>query len=134
MPVGITTDGRWLLAGEARKMLEGGALELPDAFEVEGDLVALPSASRASDVDVVIPLLHGPYGEDGTVQGVLELAGLPYVGAGVLASAVGMDKIAMKALFTSAGLANAPRSRCAPGTRSTRSWSVSLPRSAFLVS
>ncbi len=111
VPVGITTDGRWLLAGEARKLLDEPGRVLPAAFAVEGDLVALPSASGADDpeveVDVVIPLLHGPYGEDGTVQGVLELAGLPYVGAGVLGSAIGMDKIAMKAMFVSAGLETA---------------------------
>ena len=58
-------------------------------------------------VDVVLPLLHGPYGEDGTVQGLLELAGLPYVGAGVLGSAVGMDKIMMKRAFAAAGLPHA---------------------------
>jgi D-alanine-D-alanine ligase len=114
VPVGITSDGRWLLAGEAQKMLASGRDSLPSAFAVEGDLVPLPSAARGGEgvevdgeVDVVIPLLHGPYGEDGTVQGVLELAGLPYVGAGVLGSAIGMDKIAMKAMFASAGLENA---------------------------
>jgi D-alanine-D-alanine ligase len=104
VPVGISTDGRWLLAGEAQKMLAGGRDALPAAFAVEGDLVPVPSASRTSEVDVVIPLLHGPYGEDGTVQGVLELAGLPYVGAGVLGSALAMDKIAMKRMFVGAGL------------------------------
>jgi D-alanine-D-alanine ligase len=104
VPVGISTDGRWLLAGEAQKMLAAGRHALPTAFAVEGDLVPVPSASRTSDVDVVIPLLHGPYGEDGTVQGVLELAGLPYVGAGVLGSALAMDKIAMKRMFVGAGL------------------------------
>ncbi len=107
VPVGITTDGRWQLAGEAHKTLASGRAALPAAFAVDGDLVPLPSASGMHDIDVVIPLLHGPYGEDGTVQGVLELAGLPYVGAGVLGSAIGMDKIAMKAMFTSAGLENA---------------------------
>jgi D-alanine-D-alanine ligase len=69
----------------------------------------MPTATNRSSlaVDVVIPLLHGPYGEDGTVQGLLELAGLPYVGSGVLGSAVGMDKRAMKRMFTAAGLPNA---------------------------
>jgi D-alanine--D-alanine ligase len=116
VPVGITTEGRWVLASEAQIMLAAGRDELPAAFAVEGDVVPVPSASRAvvatgadesMDVDVVIPLLHGPYGEDGTVQGLLELAGLPYVGAGVLASAVAMDKIAMKQLFAAAGLETA---------------------------
>ena len=107
VPVGITTDGRWLLAGDAQRMLAAGRDALPAAFAVEGDLVPVPSASRATEVDVVIPLLHGPYGEDGTVQGVLELAGLPYVGAGVLGSAIAMDKIAMKQMFDAAGLETA---------------------------
>jgi D-alanine-D-alanine ligase len=107
VPVGITTDGRWLLAGEAQRMLAAGRDALPASFAVEGDLVPVPSVSRTSDVDVVIPLLHGPYGEDGTVQGVLELAGLPYVGAGVLGSAIAMDKIAMKRMFAGAGLPTA---------------------------
>jgi D-alanine-D-alanine ligase len=97
-------------------MLAAGRDQLPSAFAVEGEIVPVPSASRALtaagadtslDVDVVIPLLHGPYGEDGTVQGLLELAGLPYVGAGVLASAVAMDKIAMKQMFVAAGLETA---------------------------
>ena len=116
VPVGITTDGRWVLASDAQKMLASGRDQLPSAFAVEGDIVPVPSASRAVaatgadtslDVDVVIPLLHGPYGENGTVQGLLELAELPYVGAGVLASAVAMDKIAMKQMFAAAGLETA---------------------------
>lgn len=116
VPVGIMTDGRWVLASDAQKMLAAGRDQLPTAFAVEGEIVPVPSASRAVapagadaslDVDVVIPLLHGPYGEDGTVQGLLELAGLPYVGAGVLASAVAMDKIAMKQMFAAAGLETA---------------------------
>jgi len=111
IPVGITTEGRWLLAGEAQQMLVSGRDALPEAFAVEGELMPVPSASRPAaaplEADVVIPLLHGPYGEDGTVQGVLELAGLPYVGAGVLGSAVAMDKIAMKQMFVGAGLETA---------------------------
>jgi D-alanine-D-alanine ligase len=107
VPVGITTDGRWLLAAGAQRMLATGRDALPAAFVVEGDLVPVPSAQRTSEVDVVIPVLHGPYGEDGTVQGVLELAGLPYVGAGVLGSAIAMDKIAMKQMFAAAGLVTA---------------------------
>jgi D-alanine-D-alanine ligase len=114
VPVGITTDGRWLLAGDAQRMLASGARdELPDGFSVEGELVALPSATPAPDalaVDVVFPLLHGPYGEDGTVQGLLELAGLPYVGSGVLGSAAGQDKVVMKRLFGAVGLPT-PRHR-----------------------
>jgi D-alanine--D-alanine ligase len=107
VPVGITTDGRWQLAGDAQRMLAAGRSALPAAFAVEGDLVPVPTAAGTAAVDVVIPLLHGPYGEDGTVQGVLELAGLPYVGAGVLGSAIAMDKIAMKRMFDAAGLTTA---------------------------
>ena len=108
IPVGITTEGHWLHAGDARRMLEAGRDALPAAFEVRGDLVPVPSPADPGDADVVIPLLHGPYGEDGTVQGVLELAGLPYVGAGVLGSAIAMDKIAMKQMLAAAGLETAP--------------------------
>jgi D-alanine-D-alanine ligase len=107
VPVGITTDGRWLLATDAQRMLAAGARDaLPAALDVRGDAVPVPSASDRGplDADVVVPLLHGPYGEDGTVQGLLELAGLPYVGAGVLGSAIGMDKVVMKRLFGAAGL------------------------------
>jgi D-alanine-D-alanine ligase len=107
VPVGITTDGRWLRAGDAQKMLERGRAALPRAFEVSGEQMPVPTTTNPVDVDVVFPLLHGPYGEDGTVQGLLELAGLPYVGAGVLGSAVNMDKIAMKQMLTAAGLTTA---------------------------
>lgn len=123
IPVAITTEGRWLLAGDAQAALAAGAAALPEAFTVEGVPVgevpdpaepalvpldaAAPGAPPPTDVDVVLPLLHGPYGEDGTVQGLFELADVPYVGAGVLGSALAMDKIAMKAAFTAAGLATA---------------------------
>lgn len=110
VPVGITTDGRWLAGGEAAALMAAGPAALPGAFPVDGDelsslgeLVA-SSGRRGLDVDVVIPLLHGPYGEDGTVQGLLDLADLPYVGSGVLGSAVGMHKGAMKQMFAAAGL------------------------------
>jgi len=115
IPVAITTSGRWLLAEEARAQLQGARDALPAAFAVSGLPVELPSdPGRAAlvplesgapvAVDVVLVLLHGPYGEDGTVQGLLELTGLPYVGAGVLGSAVAMDKIMMKRAFAAAGL------------------------------
>jgi D-alanine-D-alanine ligase len=108
VPVGISTDGRWHLAAGAQQMLDSGARDaLPAAFDVAGEIVPAPTPSqRAGELaaDVVLPLLHGPYGEDGTVQGLLELAGLPYVGAGVLGSAVGMDKIAMKQMLAAANL------------------------------
>jgi len=119
LPVAITTDGRWLFADQARRMIERGRDALPAALPVEGepvselgDLVASgdhdaldgDAVRPGLDADVVLPLLHGPYGEDGTVQGLLELAGLPYVGAGVVGSAVGMDKVMMKRAFAACGL------------------------------
>ena len=120
VPVGITREGRWLLAGEARAALAGSRDALPAAFTVEGApvgeladpgrraLVPLdgdPGAPGAeTPFDVVLPLLHGPYGEDGTVQGLFELAGVPYVGSGVVGSAVAMDKVMMKRAFAAAGL------------------------------
>jgi D-alanine-D-alanine ligase len=101
VPVAITTDGRWLLAESAQRAIAAGAAALPAAFPVDGDVAP---AVGALDVDVVIPLLHGPYGEDGTVQGLLELADLPYVGSGVVGSAVAMDKVMMKRAFAAVGL------------------------------
>jgi D-alanine-D-alanine ligase len=107
VPVAIARDGRWLLPDVSRRVLEGGPLELPDGpFEAVGRPVAL--AARRGEpglaVDVVFPVLHGPYGEDGTVQGLLDLAGIPYVGSGVLGSALGMDKEKMKRMFRDHGL------------------------------
>jgi D-alanine--D-alanine ligase len=101
VPVAITTDGRWLLAEAAQAAIEAGPKALPGAFVVDGPVAP---AVGALDVDVVVPLLHGPYGEDGTVQGLLELADLPYVGSGVVGSAVAMDKVMMKRAFRAAGL------------------------------
>jgi D-alanine-D-alanine ligase len=101
VPVAITTDGRWLLADSAQRAIAAGPAALPSAFSVDGDVAP---AVGALDVDVVFPLLHGPYGEDGTVQGLLELADLPYVGSGVVGSAVAMDKVMMKRAFVWAGL------------------------------
>ena len=109
VPIGISKEGRWRVGAGAQKMLpevikDGHAVLLPADPNV-GALVPLDeSRSGALPVDVVFPVLHGTFGEDGTVQGLLELAGLPYVGAGVLASAVGMDKDVQKRLFRHAGL------------------------------
>ncbi|MDX6475591.1 MAG: D-alanine-D-alanine ligase, partial [Gaiellaceae bacterium] len=97
LTVEIDRDGRWQLPS-ARETLEPGSKNEPGS-----ELARLPSkevARALSDVDVVFPVLHGPFGEDGTVQGLLELANVPYVGAGVLASAVGMDKAVMKLVFS----------------------------------
>src|SRR5580698_6162739 len=98
VPIGIAKDGRWLVGGGTLKLLadvlkSGDRVVLPPD-PTAGSLVPLGSGSGQSSVsvDVIFPVLHGTFGEDGTVQGLLDLAGLPYVGAGVLASAVGMDK------------------------------------------
>ena len=116
IPIGITKEGRWIVSGDPLATLTGGALRidqgdciLPADPTHQGALLTLGSATEApAPIDVVVPVLHGPFGEDGTVQGLLELAGIPYVGSGVLASAVGMDKGAMKAIFRDAGLPVAP--------------------------
>jgi D-alanine-D-alanine ligase len=109
VPVGITHDGHWLVpddfASAVRDGLEAAPGQpvclLPDPTR-PGLLVG--DGERVIPVDVAFPVVHGPYGEDGTIQGLFELAGLPYVGAGVAASAVGMDKELMKAVFAQAGL------------------------------
>ncbi len=131
----IEKDGRWALADRppttvsAAEVIEQARLEAarPSRSGREVHLMARPSdetilsidrrSSREDEghavvtglnLDVIFPVLHGPYGEDGTIQGLLELANVPYVGAGVLASAVGMDKAVMKVLFAAAGLPNCP--------------------------
>ncbi|MEM7142005.1 MAG: D-alanine--D-alanine ligase family protein [Actinomycetota bacterium] len=107
-PVGITRDGQWVLAEAAMKALADGADGLPARLTADGPEVdALPMLSGPTPSDgptVVLPILHGPMGEDGTVQGLLELAGVPYVGAGVLASALCMDKVAAKNHLAAHGL------------------------------
>ncbi|WP_433710806.1 D-alanine--D-alanine ligase family protein [Nocardia sp. CA-084685] len=117
VPIGITRDGAWVLGGSEVAALgfkddalpavdsSGTALTLAADPSRSGSLVALddPSAALGS-VDVVFPILHGPFGEDGTLQGMLELAGVPYVGPGVLASAAGMDKEFTKKLLAAEGL------------------------------
>lgn len=121
VPIGITRDGRWLVGGDPLRALAAVSrlpLESENADESEDSRSSMP-ASITDDVraiapthvvgelDVVFPVLHGPNGEDGTVQGLLELAGIPYVGCGVLASAVAMDKPTAKRLFAWAGLPQA---------------------------
>jgi D-alanine-D-alanine ligase len=109
LPIGITKDGRWLVGSGAHKMLpevlrSGQRVVLPPD-PTAAALVPLDEAqSPGLRVDVVFPVLHGTFGEDGTVQGLLDMAGLPYVGAGVLASSVGMDKDVQKRLFHEARL------------------------------
>lgn len=121
VPIAISDDGRWLnpsgskelLSDEARELVDGGR-ELGSEVEVGmfGDprshglttYRADPQEVSEFKLDVVFPVLHGTFGEDGTIQGLLEMAGVPYVGCGVLASACGMDKVVMKSLFHEAGL------------------------------
>jgi D-alanine-D-alanine ligase len=133
VPIGITKEGRWLAAGDAHNLLEGNgpdAVELAAADKEinpkqkgklrAGDPAATPGAkllhegiptlmapeppATSTGLDVVFPVLHGTFGEDGTIQGLFELAGIAYVGAGVLGSAAGMDKDVMKRLFAQARL------------------------------
>ncbi len=110
VPIGITKDGRWRLGAGAQhllpEVLKAGQRVVLPADPQMAALVPLEESSSPSSlhVDVVFPVLHGTFGEDGTVQGLLDLAGLPYVGAGVLGSAVGMDKDLQKRLFLQAGL------------------------------
>lgn len=114
VPIGITSEGRWLVSGNATAMLPEAVMSSSNHQDVAiiGDptrqgLTKLDEAQRAlssEPLDVVFPVLHGTYGEDGTIQGLLEMAGVAYVGCGVLASATGMDKITMKQLFEQAGL------------------------------
>ena len=100
--VGITRAGTWVGGGDSldELIVDSGDTALPHI----DDRAAPVDISAALDVDVVFPVLHGPWGEDGTVQGLLEMHGVPYVGSGVLASALAMDKGFMKAALRSAGL------------------------------
>jgi D-alanine-D-alanine ligase len=114
IPIGITRGGGWI-AGDAMRALATGETPLqpatllpePDApalLRRDTDDTAAGRLSIITELDVVFPVLHGPYGEDGTVQGLLELANIPYVGAGVVGSAVGMDKAIFKHVMTANGL------------------------------
>ncbi|MFF0187926.1 D-alanine--D-alanine ligase family protein [Streptomyces sp. NPDC005244] len=126
LPIGITQDGRWALTADDPERMaivdrkqpsveqlaestEGGVVLPVDPSNREVVYSEPGSVPKAlGEVDVVFPVLHGPYGEDGTLQGLLELSGVPYVGSGVLASAVGQDKDYMKRVFTSFGLKVGP--------------------------
>jgi D-alanine-D-alanine ligase len=123
VPIGITREGNWVQVADApeRMAVTGGELPSVDAVALPGsqvvpwaggtELVAsAPSHIPAlfGEVDVVLPVLHGPYGEDGTIQGLLEMAGVRYVGAGVLASAISMDKEYMNLVFAARGLPIGP--------------------------
>lgn len=117
VPIGITPQGTWMLGGADVAAVGFGEHSLPAVDDTGTELLLATDPSRSGDlipvgdptaalgsVDVVFPVLHGPFGEDGTVQGMLELAGLPYVGPGVLASAAGMDKEFTKKLLAAEGL------------------------------
>jgi D-alanine-D-alanine ligase len=109
-PVGITREGRWVRADDARAALEAGHRARPDAVTATGTEVAPQAAVSPAAVDetvVVFPLLHGPMGEDGTIQGLLELGGVAYVGAGVLGSALAMDKVSAKQVTAHHGIPQA---------------------------
>jgi D-alanine-D-alanine ligase len=121
VPIGITPEGRWVLTADDPTALEIHGRELPEVAKgtavvlagdpTHRDLVVLEpghGTGTFGGVDVVIPVLHGAYGEDGTIQGLLEMAGIPYVGAGVLSSAVAMDKEYAKKLLAAEGLPVGP--------------------------
>lgn len=129
LPIGISKDGHWLAGSAAlpRLVAQADQTQLPTGVDWQmgsAESAAQPATAAAPDqppgtwhpaeffqalgIDVVFPVLHGPMGEDGTIQGLLELAGIPYVGCGVAASAVGMDKALMKAAFAVADLPQLP--------------------------
>jgi len=110
VPIGITKEGRWISPQDSESALQSGKIEgkntvilLNDSFSKSLVCIdnnqKLDKSSALEKLDVIFPVLHGPYGEDGTVQGLLELANIPYVGAGVAASAISMDKDLMKIIF-----------------------------------
>jgi D-alanine-D-alanine ligase len=118
VPIAITKEGKWLPPAHSAQLLPAAVQPLLASSATTGDVALLGDPSHkglislngnsqplvAEKLDVVFPALHGTYGEDGTLQGLLEMADVPYVGCGVLASACGMDKVAMKSLFVEAGL------------------------------
>lgn len=112
VPVGITKDGHWLIGEGAVKMLpdvlKSGRRVMLTADPTEAALVPLDRGAGAQRFDVIFPVMHGTFGEDGTIQGMLELSGLPFVGAGVLGSAIGMDKDVSKRLCENAGIPVVP--------------------------
>jgi len=108
VPIGITKQGHWLGSDEAQALLTGSASQHePLELSAGADLVT-QSNRLTQTVDVIFPVLHGTFGEDGTIQGLFELADIAYVGSGVLGSAAGMDKDVMKKLFAVAGLPQTP--------------------------
>lgn len=118
VPIAITKEGKWLSPAASASLLPEAVHKQLSSKSIESDiallgdpshkgLISLESGDKpliAEKLDVIFPALHGPYGEDGTLQGLLEMANIPYVGCGVLASSCGMDKVTMKSLFVQAGL------------------------------
>lgn len=111
VPVYITKAGAWIFGDEAAQILQSG---MPLTVETNAVVNRLPDSQQVADIDIWFPVLHGPNGEDGTMQGLLTLMQVPFVGSGVLGSAVGMDKLAMKTAFAQAGL---PQVKYLPVTR-----------------
>jgi D-alanine-D-alanine ligase len=112
VPIGITKEGHWLIGSGAQKMLpevlKGGQRVMMTADPTDAALVKLDGSGGGTRLDVVFPVMHGTYGEDGTIQGLLDLAGLPFVGAGVLGSAIAMDKDVAKRLLQAAKIPVVP--------------------------
>lgn len=118
VPIAITKEGKWLPPSDSAQLLPAAVQPMLTPSATTGDIALLGDPSHkglvslqrdsqplvAEKLDIVFPALHGTYGEDGTLQGLLEMADVPYVGCGVLASACGMDKVTMKSLFVEAGL------------------------------
>ena len=105
--IGITKSGKWVHIAEnfPLSIVDGVLPVIPeDAPSVVADVAGFSIDGKALNIDIVFPVLHGPFGEDGTIQGMLEIAGIPYVGSGVLASAVAMDKSFAKPIFASHGI------------------------------
>jgi D-alanine-D-alanine ligase len=149
VPVGITHEGRWVLESDDPQRFAITERRLPSVDPLGAHVVLAGDSTRRElsvhepgqlpralgEVDVVMPLLHGPWGEDGTIQGLLEMAAVRYVGAGVLASAVAMDKHHMKVAFAAAGLpllpyvvVHAPAVGSGPRHRAHRGRRLGIPR------
>src|SRR5690242_3043795 len=112
VPIGISKEGHWLIGGAAQKMLpevlKAGQRVVMAADPTDAALIPLDRSGGGQRLDVVFPVMHGTFGEDGTIQGLLDLAGLPFVGAGVLGSAIGMDKDVSKRLLQAAKIPVVP--------------------------
>jgi D-alanine-D-alanine ligase len=120
VPIGITREGRWVVSGDPLAALRQASDQLSlsdgDGADAVGDVETVAPVTGAlaltnsgqQPIDVVFPVLHGPFGEDGTIQGLFEVAGVPYVGSGVLGSAVAMDKAMTKQVMEQAGIPQLP--------------------------